>query len=183
MPRRATAEHEEVRLARLHEVDGFVELLERERGGRGAGSLVYLLAGWAELVQPVEALGVHRRVAVDELVLELVRDRLRLELQHRRLDVLDVVARRRDVPVDVRVAAEDLQRRVHLREGRRRFRPRIAHVEEGGSRHRVLAVVSEGIADHLDERQHLEHARLLDDGLHHALQDDVVRELGGFRQG
>ena len=105
------------------------------------------------------------------------------QLEHRRLDVLDVAARRGDVLVDVGVAAEDLQRRQDLGEGRRRLRPGVADVEERGRRHRVLAVVGEGVADHLDEGQGLEDARLLDHGLDDALQDDVVGELGGFRQG
>ena len=124
----------------------------------------------------------RRRVAVDELVLELVRHRLRLELEHRGLDVLDVAARRRDVLVHVRVAAEDLQRRLHLRERRRRLGPGVADVEERGRGHRVLAVVGQRVADHLDERQDVEHRRFLHHGLDHALQDHVVRELGALGQ-
>ena len=46
----------------------------------------------------------------------------------------------------------------------------------------VLAVVGEAVAGDLDERQHLQDRRVLDDRLDHALQDDVVRELGGFGQ-
>ncbi len=139
-----------------------------------------LLAAGSELVQAVEALGVDGGVAVDELVLELVRDGLRLQLQHGGLDVLDVAAGRGDVLVDVGVAAEDLQRRRDLGEGRRALRPGVADVEEGGRGHRVLAVVGEGVAGDVDERQHIQDARLLDDGLDDALEDDIVGELCAF---
>ncbi len=61
-----------------------------------------------------------------------------------------------------------------------RLGPGVADVEEGGAGHRVLAVVGEGVADHLDEGQRLEDARFLDHGLDHALQDDVVGELRGL---
>ena len=67
-----------------------------------------------------------------------------------------------------------------LRERRRALGPRVADVEEGGGRVRVLAVVGEAVAGDLDERQHLQDRRVLHDRLDHALQDDVVRELRGF---
>ena len=95
---------------------------------------------------PSNDFGVAAGVAVDEGVLELLLHGLRLELDDGRLQVLHVAAGGDEEVVDVGVAADDLQGRRDLGEGRRALGPGVADVVEGGGGGGVLAVVGQPVA-------------------------------------
>ena len=74
------------------------------------------------------------------------------QMHYRRLQVLDVAARGDEEVIDVRVAAQDLERGGLLRERRRVLRPGVSDIEEGCGRRRVPAVVRQPVAHDLIRR-------------------------------
>ena len=129
------------------------------------------------LVSPSNALALTAVSPLKKASMKSCADRLRPAGDHLRLDVVRVGVGRLQEVVHVGVAAEDLQRRRHLREGRRRLRPGIAHVVERRRRHRRLAVVGHRRPRHLHERQPAQQLALLDDRLDHPPQQQIIRQL------
>ena len=139
------------------------------------------VAGIDELFQPVELLGVGGGVAVDEGLLELVPQRLGLQLDDRRLQVLDIAAGRLEEVVHVRIAAHDFQVGRQLREGRRGLVPGIADIIKVDAGQGVFLVIGQPVAHDFDEGQPLQDRRVFDDGLHHPLHQHIVGKFGCFR--
>ena len=141
------------------------------------------LAGRARLVDTVECLRVGSGIAVDEGIVELLLHRLRLELDHCGLQVLEVAAGGPQEVVHVGITAQDLEGGRDLGEGRRGLRPSVAHFIECGSGSGILPVVGEAVAHNLDEGERLEDGTVIDHRLDNSGEQDIVGELGGLRKG
>ena len=174
--RRERAAHEQhLGLARAHLVDELVEPGQRQRGSVRAHA--HGLTVRAEPVDPVEAVGVGGAVAGHE---GLVEERLhgsRLQLEHGRLEVLDVGARLLEEVIDVGVAPEDLEGGRLLGERGRVLVPLVADAVEARAGRGVLAVVGEAVARDLDEGQPLQDGALLGHRLDDPGEQGVVAEL------
>ena len=131
----------------------------------------------AQLLDAVEAVRVGGRVAGDEGLVEERLHGARLQLEHRRLEVLDVGARLLEEVIDVGVAPEDLEGGRLLGEGGRVLVPVVADAVEAGCGRRVLAVVGEAVARDLDEGQPLQDGALLGHRLDDPGEQGVVAEL------
>ena len=176
------AHHQGVGSAGRDEVDQLVDRVDGE--GAAVGPEGELLAGAGQrLGQPVEALGVERRVAVEEAVLVEVGGRLGPLHQDLGLEVVGVGVGLAEEVVDVGVAAEDLEGGGDLGEGRGGLGPGVADVVERRGGVGRLAVVGDGRPEDLLERQELEELRVLDDGVDDAAGHQVLGELRGLGLG
>jgi hypothetical protein len=115
--------------------DGIDELVNHGEGKGSAGSpgsdqLIGGGAGIDELDNAVKLLGIGGRVPVEELLFELMADRLGLLLDDGCLQVLDITAGGLEEVIDIGIAAHDLEGGGGLGEGRGRLHPGIADIVE-----------------------------------------------------
>jgi len=171
------AHKEDIGPTRLHRINQLVHYGEIERRAvRPGGDRLRRSCVADPLVNAVERIRVHARVATEERRIELVRDRLCLLMQHDGLDVVLLRERSFEIVVHVRIATEDFQRLGQLREGRRTLDPGPAHAIECYCRQRRLLRIGQRRANHLHERQIVQHRRFGHHCFNHAPDQHAVRQ-------
>jgi hypothetical protein len=109
-------------------------------------------------------------------------DGLRLVIDNLGLQIVDIGAGRGQEVVDVRIATENTQNCGPLGPRTSALSPHIIWVEPCRTGQGLLDHILVGVPDHINERELLEHHRILDDLLDHALLEHITRELCGLRK-